>query len=126
MGMGLGMPLMLPTSGDGAYNGWMADRHCFPSQTAQPHELYNFNLFDPNQTLAPYYLADQPSDIEPLHASGETSPIGDDRIETEMHSDSPIMNISSRPYDISMFTSVPASTEKCVSILLFIRFAAVS
>ncbi|KAK0105977.1 hypothetical protein ONS95_004486 [Cadophora gregata] len=112
MGMGLGMPLVLPTSEDGVHIGWMTDRHCFPPQTAQPHEFYNFNLFDPHQTFAPYYLSDQPPDVEPLGTSGETSPIGDDPVQTEIHSDSPSMNISSRPYDTSMSPPLPASTNK--------------
>lgn len=108
MGMDIGMPLVHPTSEDRVHIGWMTDRHCFPQRTAQPHEFYNFN----HQTLAPYYLSDQPPDVEPLDALEETSPIGEDHITTEMHSDSPIMNFSSRPYDISMSASLPASTEK--------------
>jgi hypothetical protein len=125
MWMDLGTPL-LPTSEDGVHIGWMVDRHCFPPETLQPYEFHNFNPFEPNQRSALHYLSNQPSDFEFIDASGGRSPINDSRIEPEMPYDSPIMNISSRPYCTSMSAPLPASSEKYVSILFIIRSAVVA
>jgi hypothetical protein len=126
MGMGLGMPPLLPNSEGGVHIGWMVDRHCFPPQTVQPDEFHNFKPFEPYQSLAPRHFSHQPSDFESMDASGVRSTIDDSRMQIEMHYDSPIINISSRPYDTSISAPLLASSEKCVSILLFIRSVVVA
>lgn len=111
MEIGLGTPPRRCTSEDE----WMVGRYCVQ------YEFYNLNPFEPCRTLALDHFSHQPSDFESMDASGDRSLIDDSRIETEMHYDSPIMNASSRPDDASMFTSLPTSSEKYVSILLFLR-----
>jgi hypothetical protein len=126
IGMDLGTPLLLPILEDGVHIGWMVDRHGFPPETLQPYEFHNFNPFEPNQCLAVHYLSNQPSDFEFMDASGDRSPTNDSYREPEMSYNSPIMNTSSRPYYTSMSAPLPASSKKCVYILLIIRSAVVA
>jgi hypothetical protein len=109
MEIGFTTPLQR-TPEDEAQIEWMLDGHC-----VQPSESHDLNVFKPCRAFSLDHFSYQPLGFESMDALKDRSPINDSRIETETHYDSPIVNPSCQPDDLS-FASLPTSSEKYIPI----------
>jgi hypothetical protein len=119
LGMGLGTPMSMPTSGDGLHSGTaMMDLTNFHS--LHPHHFHNFNPFiqapPPQPSFAPSTFVHQDTGYETMDQDG--SPMDSDPSEERMvsldsafHSGSPMGGFPARQFG-GMQMALPSSAEK--------------
>ncbi|KAF7562422.1 hypothetical protein G7046_g1693 [Stylonectria norvegica] len=120
MGMGMGTPMSMPTSGHAMQSGSTAiDMSGF--QTLQPHQFHHFNPFvqapPPQPAYAPSTFVHHDTGYETMDQDG--SPMDSDPSEEPLNSidsafnASPMLNFQARPYPgIQVTHPLPASAEK--------------